>query len=341
MVTEDDLVERGARSMLESLGDASEYFTRSELRRRTRVDMEATFGLVFARANPLPVVIYVQPGSVAEKAGVQLGDELVEIDGKPASGLGPAELISHLARSVSGPVRLKMLSGPWVTRDIALERSRSPNPMAISCRVLGSNILYIALRELSFDAPGLIRSAASAAGEIGTRVILDLRAVRASGSFESAFAIVDLFVVNGVLGVVEWKTGMEKLVASEHSVLETAALITLVGGETEHGAEVIAAGLQDNRRGTILGTPTAGRVEVGSWQRLGQGDGVYLVTGRFRRADGRSFDKLGVVPDVTLSPATKLLKMQDVPCPGTPDLGASSIDGGVVQAVTLLRVALE
>src|SRR4029453_19090636 len=70
-------------------------------------------------------------------------------------------------------------------------------------------------------------------------------------------------------------------------------LAVLVGRRTRRGAELVAAAVQDHRRGLLIGERTAGEPYVESTIFLpGSGDGLRLGTGLFERPRGEPFQRL-------------------------------------------------
>ncbi len=65
-------------------------------------------------------------------------------------------------------------------------------------------------------------------------------------------------------------------------------------------SEVVAEALQDSHRATILGTKTFGKGSVQTIIKLEDGSGLKLTTAKFYAPSGRSINKVGVTPDITV-----------------------------------------
>jgi len=73
---------------------------------RTSVDR---LGTDFLALGAESVVLEVAPRSLAERAGWQPGDRLLEIEGRSVAGLGWTEIASRLAAAERGAVEVELL----------------------------------------------------------------------------------------------------------------------------------------------------------------------------------------------------------------------------------------
>jgi C-terminal processing protease CtpA/Prc len=79
-------------------------------------------------------------------------------------------------------------------------------------------------------------------------------------------------------------------------------LVVLVGPSTSSAAEVLAAAVQDNERGTLIGRSTNGSVLTSYTLPLPDGGAVQVPAMEFIRAKERSIEGVGVTPDILLMP---------------------------------------
>ncbi len=93
----------------------------------------------------------------------------------------------------------------------------------------------------------------------------------------------------------------------ERRYLGDFPLVVLVNGETSGGSELVAAALQDNQRGTVVGQRTFGKASVQTMLGLPiPNAGLKLTSGNFIRPSGKALhrfpdskrtDDWGVQPD--------------------------------------------
>ena len=154
-------------------------------------------------------------------------------------------------------------------------------------------------------------------------LILDLRRNR-GGSLEQAVRTVGLFIGAGPVAQVRRYAGTMRVRADQDpAVAWEGPLTVLVGARSASAAEIVAAALQDYRRGLVVGERTFGK---GSAQNViplaphGAPGAVALTTSRWFRVTGESIDVRGVHPDIDLAraagPERRGTREQPEPGPG-------------------------
>jgi carboxyl-terminal processing protease len=76
-------------------------------------------------------------------------------------------------------------------------------------------------------------------------------------------------------------------------------LVVLVNGRSASSSEIVAACMQDLKRGLLIGRPTFGKGVGQSITSLIDGSGVKVTTTRFYSPTGRSVDGKGLKPDIS------------------------------------------
>jgi carboxyl-terminal processing protease len=79
-------------------------------------------------------------------------------------------------------------------------------------------------------------------------------------------------------------------------------LCVLVGPSTASAAEILAAAVQDQRRGKIIGRASNGSVVPSEWFELPDGGRMMIPMSDFVRSDGRRLEGAGVQPDIWVLP---------------------------------------
>ena len=113
-------------------------------------------------------------------------------------------------------------------------------------------------------------------------------------------------------------------------------MVVLANGRTSGATEAVAAAIQDQRRGVVLGSTTAGEVTVTVGRRY-LGTVFQVPAAHLLRASGQPLDGKGVVPDMAEVPAAPVSAApSDVACPGVVSPGRVSEDPLVRRAAGLL-----
>ncbi len=309
--------------------------------RRNMMNLEAvSFGsgiVVGERLGKGPFEISdVRLGSPAHRAGLLPGDRILKINGEETANLTYAEIQARL-NGDGQRVSNKLL--------LAIERRGTKNVLELElpCETYveetvlgyrrasgqdwdywldrGKRIAYVRLTEIRSDTPARLQTVLSDLQRAGLRgLILDLRDCP-GGVLTAAVRIADLLLPEGPICVVKYREGtfdptgraqphQQEYVSTREGSYTDFPLVVLIGPQTRGGGELIAAAIQDNHRGILVGERTYGKASVQQSLRLLQPVGEYqeikLTVGLFIRPSGKNMHRFvgnaepaewGVQPD--------------------------------------------
>jgi len=210
----------------------------------------------------------------------------------------------EVANKVRGPegtqVTVTFLRGSQEV-EFTITRARFQSPLVVS-RMESDKIGYLSAKQLiSTVADDMAAAARDLSAQGATAWILDLRD-DPGGELTVAVNVASLFVQRGTLVYQIGRDGQRTAVdANSNKFLGlTKPLVVLVNKNSASGSEIIAAGIQANGIGTVMGTQTAGCVGTGQPRELPDG-GLLLVT-LTKMQDAKTGADLngpgkGVVPD--------------------------------------------
>jgi carboxyl-terminal processing protease len=234
-------------------------------------------------------------GSPAAQAGLGGGDALLAIDGVSTRGIDLETALAHLQGGVTGTrVELRVRHSGGV-EDVRLERVRIPTH-AVSARDIGRGshrVRVIRIRTFAAGVAHQVRALATGA----PAVILDLRG-DPGGLLDEAVDTTSVFVRRG--RIVSWSgvnVGHHVRNAS-HTALPTMRLAVLVDGRTASAAEIVAAAIQDHKRGAIVGTQTFGKGSLQAVEPLANGAALKLTIAEYLTPKGRDLHGDGVMPNI-------------------------------------------
>jgi carboxyl-terminal processing protease len=150
---------------------------------------------------------------------------------------------------------------------------------------------------------GAVQDLRQRAGSKLIGFILDLRN-NPGGSFEAAVAVADVFIDKGDIVVVKGRkpASVKRISATPGDAAQGLPLVALVNGGTAREAELVAGGLQDNRRAVLLGTKSFGESSIESLIPLPGNGAIRLTTARFMTPSGRRIQGKGLEPDLVVMP---------------------------------------
>ena len=108
---EGDLYQKAIEGMLQELGDPHTVFMTADQYAQLHLQTSGEYGGLGIQIGPREgyiTAMSVLPGTPAERAGIRIGDQLLEIDGKDAKGWTEDYAVKFLRGPVGTPIRLKV-----------------------------------------------------------------------------------------------------------------------------------------------------------------------------------------------------------------------------------------
>lgn len=241
----------------------------------------------------------------AEQAGIRAGDEIIAIDGISAIGMTPEQAADHIRGKAGSNVQIGIKhtnsqKTVMITRqEIAIH--------AVSAKVLDNGIGYIQLSTfISNDASREFRAALQKLSNTDG-IVLDLRD-NPGGLLSNALEIADMLLESGAIVSTISRHGRHTDLASGDP-LTHQPIVVLVDDESASASEILAAALQDNGRGTLVGTHTYGKGLVQEINRLPGGAAVHITVSRYLTPGGSDINKVGVAPDIKVDDKSEQVKV--------------------------------
>lgn len=288
------------RKMLESLGDNhSSFLTADESRRRAETNFSG-IGVLIRRPQPQgpPVVGEVFQSSPAALAGIRVGDRIRAVGEQLVDQL-PLEEVANLIRGPQGSEVVLQLDrtaagGPITVRVFR----RSLNIPQADGQLLDSRMGYIKIRsfgETVAEAVGRLLLEQRQAGAQGW--IIDLRG-NPGGNLQAVARVAGYFMESRPIGVSVDRSGQRQAIFAEQRPFTVKApFVLLIDGESNSGAEILAAAFKEYQLAPLVGQTSAGNVGIGDMRQLSDGSMVQVTVRRLLSASGAQIDRLGVQPD--------------------------------------------
>jgi len=244
-------------------------------------------------------VVDVFPDSPAEAAGLQPGDTIASIDGRPPPATAPADVARALRGAPGSTVRIGFTRGDTAHEPVAIVRKVLSAP-DVTGRMLAGAIAYVRIRSFGAQSPQQLDAVLAKLRAANARAYaIDLRA-NGGGYRDAAIAIGSHFVT-GTIVTTQERTGRPVPFAAKAGVVPLGApLAVLVDGDTASAAEIVAGAIQDDKAGTLVGTRTFGKGLVQETFALPDGGAIKLTTARYLTPAGRDIDKVGITPDLVV-----------------------------------------
>ncbi|MBP5318477.1 MAG: S41 family peptidase [Paludibacteraceae bacterium] len=289
----DKVVQAGINGMLQKLDPYTNYIsaeTVKDFKYSTTGEYAGIGATIFLHGENV-CISKVYEGTPAQKAGLQAGDLLLEIDGKSMKGKKVEDASGMLRGTPGTKVRIK-ISRPGQKKSFTEELIREHiHVSAIGyAGMLNGQTAYIKLNSFTEDCSSEIKLTLKKLSAQGMQsLILDLRG-NPGGLLNEAVNIANLFLPKGET-IVTTRVKGNKV----DRVYKTASnpefpelpLVVLVNDETASASEIVSGALQDLDRAVIVGERTYGKGLVQATYPLPYDGQLKVTTSKYYIPSGR------------------------------------------------------
>ncbi|MBS1622835.1 MAG: S41 family peptidase [Bacteroidetes bacterium] len=280
--------------MLKTLDPFTNYISESQIEtyRIQNSDKLVGVGIHYEMIDSLPVVTDLIKDLPADKAGIQIGDKILALDGTPTKGKSYEDVSKALRGQTGSTVNITLKAIDGSTRDVPVTRLEfqetnvpfygmlTPQVGCINLKIFNPNAakdVKEAFEKLKKDNPGM------------KGLVIDLRN-NGGGLLHEAVNIVNLFVDKNKLVV----TTKGRL-AESNNVYRTLnepvdtriPIVILTNSGSASASEIVSGSMQDYDRAVILGQKTYGKGLVQITKNLSYNTMLKVTTAKYYIPSGR------------------------------------------------------
>ena len=293
-----ELYRRATTGMLEELKDPYSVLLQGEeykaLTEQTSGNYAGLGIQIDVRAGYITVVAPL-PDTPADRAGIQTGDQIIEVDGKSTEGWKNDQAVKALRGEPGSKVNIAVRRvGLEQVMRLTLTRAAIHQKSVPAGTLFEDGIGYISLSPVAETSAQELRTEIETMRSKGMRaMILDLRN-NPGGLLDQGVKVADLFL-DTRQEIVETRG---RAPGSSRAYLDQGVqpypklpIVVLVNSGTASAAEIIAGALQDHDRAVVVGAPTFGKGLVQTLFPIAEGTALKLTTARWFTPSGRTIQR--------------------------------------------------
>ncbi|MFO8073967.1 MAG: MXAN_5808 family serine peptidase [Polyangia bacterium] len=249
-------------------------------------------------------VVEVFDGTPAAKSGLEVGDQIVKIDGESTVNISTAEAAERLRGKPGTKVRLRVRNPAGRQRQLTVTRRRIPIA-SVESEMLDEEVGYIRLDAFQGNSAEEFAEALRSLRSSGMKgLIVDLRG-NPGGLLDITIEIADRFLSGGTIVATAGRRGTQQDVqnASTSGTEPLYPLVVLVDQRSASAAEILAGALRHHGRALLVGETTFGKGSVQMVLPLPGEGALRLTSAQYLTPGNISIQAVGVAPDVRFVPA--------------------------------------
>lgn len=294
-IDENDLIDGAAKGLMDALDDPySVYLTKEEYEAwaASVTGNYSGIGVTFTQdTDGNYVIVAVEKDSPAEKAGLEPGDFMLEVDGKAYDNMDAMATAIRGEKGTSVKITYKRdgeKDSVSIKRDDIVQHS-------VSHEMIDDDTAYIQISSfLESTGEDFIKALDAVEEDGAENLILDLRN-NGGGLVSSCVTIADEFLDEGIIMYVEDKDGNRTEYNSKDGKTDLETVV-LVNENSASASEILAGALKDNGF-EIVGKNTFGKGVIQGTFEMKDGSALEITMRQYFSPDGNAIHKKGIAPD--------------------------------------------
>jgi carboxyl-terminal processing protease len=191
---------------------------------------------------------------------------------------------------------------------------------AVTEQLVGDNVGIIKAQVLTKGKAAEVAERIKSLQKKGAKkLVLDLR-YNSEGDEEEGVALANLFLGKGNIGSLQGQK-FEKVTyaADPQKKITDLPLVVLVNRGTAGAAELVAAAIQDNARGDVLGDKTFGEGSVQKLIEVPDGSALILSVAKYYTSNGKIIQDTGITPNILVASSDDVVAVSDDDDSNSPD----------------------
>ena len=313
------LYEGAVNGLFQALGDPHSVYIDPDTYAVSRDDFSGAFqgiGATVSSQDNFIVIVRPLPSTPAEAAGILAGDVLLAVDGDDAEGWSVQKAVLRIRGRRGSAVELTVRHPDGAVETLSIVRDDilvasvdNAPPGGVLLDGNGdevSDIGYIRIRSFTSRTPEELGALLEELEGSVRGIILDVRGNPGGLLVETALTA-DMFLDGGTILVQIDREGDESVFNARPGMVTDLPIAVVQDEFSASGSELLAAALQENGRGIVVGSNSFGKGTVNHARDLSNGGAVYVSIARWLTPDRNLIEGRGVIPDIEI-----MLTLEDI-----------------------------
>ncbi|GAB2766693.1 S41 family peptidase [Rhabdobacter roseus] len=287
------LIKSSIDGMLRSLDPYTVYYAEDDIEDYMTMTTGKYNGIgaLVNSAEGTHTIMMVYEDTPAQKAGLQLGDQIIKIDGVDLTTLRENDPGRLLKGQTNSSVKLTVKRyGIQKPLEIIVNRDVVKMTNVPYYGMINDEVGYIDLKDFTATASREVRNAfQELKGKGMKKVVLDLRE-NPGGLLNMAIEISNIFIPKGeeIVSTKGKVTEWNKAYSAYNPALDTEIpIVVLTNNRSASAAEIVSGVIQDYDRGVLIGQQTYGKGLVQTTRDLSYNTKMKITTAKYYIPSGR------------------------------------------------------
>ncbi len=292
------LIKTGIDAMLASLDPYTNYIPEDDIEDyRTMTTGEyGGIGAVIGNRTGKNVIMMPYEGFPAYKAGLQIGDEILKVDGVDVTKMNTSEISQLLKGQANTKLNVTILRyGSEKEMNVEITREKITINNVPYSGMITNDVGYIKLSDFTTGAGKEVKKSLEQLKKEGAqKIILDLRG-NPGGLLNEAVNVSNVFINQGAEvvstkgKVTDWNKTYNALNMATDAEIP---IVVLTSGRSASAAEIVSGVIQDYDRGVLVGERTFGKGLVQATRPLTYNSQLKITTAKYYIPSGRCIQEI-------------------------------------------------
>ena len=243
------------------------------------------------------LVVLIHSNSPADKAGIQLYDEIIGVDSLTIKKDGASKILKYIEEKSNQEVSLKLLRNKKeILNTVKLGVFEKQTVFYEKI----DNIGYIKITHFDKSTINAFKLAINnLKAQNVNGFLFDVRN-NTGGTVNAVCDVLDVLLPECDLISVKYKNDKTRVLRRSDNKCETLPMAVLTNSRTASASELFATAIREINKGKIIGEKTFGKGKIQTIFTISDGSVLKITVGKFYGPLGNNWDETGIEPDINV-----------------------------------------